>query len=350
MKTLLHFNSGKIQASHFLQNIGSLFLLAVLIVLSVRYCDLHDYRAYYLTYSTENKMEIEIGYLALGEQFSKWGFPFYVFYGFILSFVLISLRLFFKRYSKKPFLLLFVFFIYPYINELQQIRSAFGAAIIFYGMRHLLDGKENIKKYFLYIALASFFHTTSVLYAIFALAVKLNYKTLCRISWFSFIFGIPIIAFLPTFARFAVSFVPYWAFKYTKWIESSGSIGKAALLDWAIYFLIFVIFYFSVGSDYCRFSYITQKMIKISFTILIMTLLRGVGNSGYRPAMMMLPFFYTTIIRVSLELSNRRKKRILKLLLLTLPVASILIWWGPLFPDMYMRATTEMWRVWDYYY
>ena len=340
-----------LRTSFTVSQVLSFIYLLVLITISVRYCDLHDYRAYYLSYATDRKMAIEVGYTALANLSYKLGFPFYVFYGMLVSTAVILLWRFFNTYGKSPFLLMFIFTLYPYINCLQQIRSFIGAAIVLMGIKFLLDDEEKTIPYIAITVAAMLFHISSFVYLIFIYAVKSSYERIRRITTILFFTVVPLLSFLRIATNYIFPLIPYFSKKYMKYIYGGSLVTWSSLADWTIFFVILISTSLATRKDYYSFSIRTQKMIKMSYLIYCLTLLRGLGNNGYRIALMVYPVFYVMMENVIYETKNKISKALMKSCLFVFPLISLIIWWGPINPNhMFEIVQTEMWQVWDYYY
>lgn len=70
-----------------------------------------------------------------------------------------------EKYSSYPNLVLLLYMIYPFINDIIQIRNFFAYSIVLFSIRYLIENKKNnIYKFLLCIFLASAFHISSVFY------------------------------------------------------------------------------------------------------------------------------------------------------------------------------------------
>ncbi len=329
----------------------SIIILLIVLALSVRYCDLHDYYAYHFAYNTNYLYwVIEPGYSLLGQFFYKYNAPYYVYYGFLISVTIILIWRFYQKYGKHPVLLLMVFTIYPYINFLQQLRGAFAASLILTALSFLDKDKPSYVKFILTVFVAMFFHATAISYLLFIFAVKLSYKKLRKVTFGVFIFALPLIAF----ARYLMfNIFPYFTYfqdKYTRYLIDDTFASLSAILDWLIFFTIFLLLQWIIGNSFNTFSQPTQFFIKITYIVFMLSLLRGLGNNGYRIALLMYPAFYVALSNIAYEVRVKLKRKVTFAILFGFAVTSLLIWWGPLFPRMYEIVTTEMWQVWDYYY
>lgn len=339
-----------IRTAFSIDEVLSFIFLVLLIAISVRYCDLHDYRGYYLSYTLEHKMAIEVGYTALAEYFYYAGFPFYVFYGLIVSISMILMWKFFKDYGKHQFLLLLIFLIYPYINTVQQIRSLLGAAIVMTGLRFILSNDKKVIPFIITVLIAMLFHTTSFVYLIFLWAVNVSYERIKRICTAVLVIGLPILLGLRIVVNRIFPLIPYFSLKYLKYINEGKLLTRAVIVDWVIFLLIILGTNMALKNQYYALSEKTQGLVKVSYVIFALSILRGLGNNGYRIALMMYPVFYVMMDNVIYEIFNRTTRLILKVILVLFPIVSVLVWWGPPNPPMFEIVKTEMWRVWDIYY
>lgn len=330
--------------------IPSLLTLFAMGFAAIRYCDLHDYYAYYMSYMNYHEMRIEPGYTLLENLFFSQGYPFYVFYGVSIVTVLILTWRFCMRNAQHRLLVVVLFFIYPYINILQQLRSAIGSAIVITALECLLSDEEKPIKYCACIALAMLFHSTSAIYLLFLLAVRCDLRQLRRLARWSFLLVIPSISIIRlVFARI-IALMPYWAMKYAKYVTEGSGIGRAALVDWGIFLCMFLVLELAVEGVHDKLRPRDKKLVSICYVILVLSLLRGVGNNTYRLALMMYPVMYVAFDKVASMTEDGLACFIAYAVLILFPVVSLFVWWGPANPSMHMIAMTEMWRVWEFYY
>ena len=327
---------------------GIMFLCICYI--TVRYCDLNDYRAYYLSYCTNRKMSIEIGYTALESLFFQMGMPFYVYYGILEITGLFLYMRFFRSNCRNAFPILCLMIIFPYINMLQQVRSIIGAAFAVYGTRYLLEEKPRTVPFIVCAGIGTLFHTTTILYLLFLPAVKANYARLRRFTFWLFATALPLMAVIRLIVARIVSAIPYMAMKYTKLLYTGNIFTKTVLFDWALFFMLFLAVSYVIKTKTTQLSERTGKLINITHVVFCLTLLRGTANNGYRIALMMYPVMYVALYNLMREMTSRRGKGIIRWILILFPIVCLLFWWGPVFPDMFRIVRTEMWRVWDYFY
>jgi len=127
--------------------------------------DFKMYRSIY--YGTLSVSSIESGFYLLCKIFRNLGFTYNMFLG-VYSFVgltLISKTIF--KYSNNKSLVLGLYFIFPFVFDVIQIRNFMAFAIVIYSLKYLIDKDNiNIKRYILLILIASMFHS----FALIALA------------------------------------------------------------------------------------------------------------------------------------------------------------------------------------
>lgn len=325
------------------------FLLA-LICVSVRYCDLHDYKSYFTSYSTSYKMNIEIGYTILEKLFSQMSFPFYIFYGTIISISLFLLWRFFRNNSNNALLMCIVFTIYPYLNVVQQIRSFFAITVVLTGLKFLTS--KNVKPIYFVVGVivASLFHYTSVIYLVFIFILFVNYNAIKRTTIILFCLYGPLIFAIRGILPLLLSYNSYFSRKYIKYIYTGSVLSKTALVDYALFFLIVIGVTLASRTEFDTYSIKTQRLLKAAYIVFAMSLLRGIGNNSYRIALMAYPIVYVALDRAIAESNKKLSKNIYRTILILFPMVSVVLWWGPFNPDMFEIVKTEMWQVWNYYY
>lgn len=153
-----------------------------------------DFRMYRSIYNgTLSVSSMEYGFVLLCKIFRNLGFNYNMFlalYSFV-GLTLIKKTIF--KYSKNISLALALYFIFPFVFDVIQIRNFMAFAIVIYSLKYLLDEKEkNLKKYILLVLLASTFHTFSIIALAFMFLNKFNSSKSILIS-FLVITGIVII-------------------------------------------------------------------------------------------------------------------------------------------------------------
>lgn len=150
-----------------------------------------DFNNYYTLYLSNNgsisARNVEIGFKFLMFISNKIGLSFNAFrigialMGYIMIFNTI------KKYSSNPNLVFSIYLIYPFINDVIQIRNFLAASIVVFSFRYLLEsGKYNSLKYISGILIASTIHLSSLFYLIFIIAKYINHKTIFRIVFLIF--------------------------------------------------------------------------------------------------------------------------------------------------------------------
>lgn len=333
-------------------NTLSFWLFVSLLVASYFYCDLHDYSAYYNLYRTGYTMLVEPGYMFLSDFFAGLEVEFYVFYRVLLTFILAVDYWFFMRYGKNKTLLFFAFAFVPYVNVLQQLRSATAMGLVLLGLPCLIERKKT----YIFcgmVLLGSLFQVTTLFYLLLVVVVRLKISTLRRISYIAFLCGPFWIAGFRLAVLYLFSFFPYLNTKMLQYVNVVKFASKSALLDWVI-FMVILLAYDMCVRKYCYlFSDTQMQLIKISYFIICATLLRGMGNNGYRLALMMYPILFVTLSNMLYEIKKCKHGICYYFLLIMLtiyPIFHFCLWWGPLFPEMYDIVCYEMWQVWSQYY
>ncbi|PKM90622.1 MAG: hypothetical protein CVU85_00245 [Firmicutes bacterium HGW-Firmicutes-10] len=170
-----------------------------------------DFENYYTAYlSSANQISprnMEIGFKIvmyisnlLGLSLNSFRFIIGLF-GFSLIFITI------KKYSSYPNYVLSLYLIYPFINDVIQIRNFIAASIVIFSIRYLLEDKKgNLLKYALFVFLASLFHISSLFYLVLILVKYLKTRHFLNL----------ILIVLPTLIILAyTSFYPFLVSRIT---------------------------------------------------------------------------------------------------------------------------------------
>ncbi len=122
-------------------------------------------------------------------------------------------------FTKNKLYVYTLYFVYPFLFDVVQIRNFLAMSVIIYGSRYIITYQKNYIKFIIYIFIAASFHITSYFYLLILLIQIKNNKILF-ISIVSFtIIG---ILFLPIFEQLLQSFLPN--VKIIKYFHSNTSI------------------------------------------------------------------------------------------------------------------------------
>lgn len=331
--------------------ISSLLLVGFLLCLAVNYCDAHDYNAYYVRYLDYNSLynrTLEPGYKLLYLLGWKIGLSFQGFYGIYMTLTILLLYRFFSRLCKFRFLLLVLFILCPFLNVLQQIRSALGVAIVLNALPYLYDPeKRSVWKYLLFVILSTLLQVTSACYILLIAALPFSVRktkncTLTAMLIFPILFPAMvaliyrILNSLPLFSRIAYNITKY----------GGGAVGKRTVLDWFVYLCLLIsLSYLTKERFLSDYSQVTVVLIKMTMIAIGLSVLRFVADSGYRVALMLAPLIHVTFARIAMETKRKNLKPIAWLSVFAFAFLNWFFAYGPLNPAMYERMTEEMWRV-----
>lgn len=337
-------------ADLFFFSITALFILIV----STMYCDLQDYNAYYndyISYSSRGYFSsLEFGYTMLCKLAIALELSFRQFYGILITVILLLIFRFNWKMFRTKFWLLLIFIIYPYINVLQQIRSALGMGIILNALCYLYDpSKKSIKKYLFWVAIATMFHTTSCVYAVFILVFHVSFKRL-RTIVITLMLVLPFILLFLRDQAFDFLSTQLHLTRLANDIVKGLVLGKAAIISWMLYFILLCFLLYVTSKRFGdSYSYETMKLVEISLIIIALSSLRFLTDHAYRIAMMALPVVYVTFASIPWENNNRWIKQISYCTVFLFAAVNIFLWWGPLNPDMFRIVTDQMWQVQNYF-
>lgn len=108
-----------------------------------------------------------------------------------------------KRYSQYPNYVLSLYLIYPFINDVIQIRNFFAASIMIFSIRYLIESeKGSLLKFIVCILIASTIHISSLFYLIFIITRFINIKYIYKSVFVTFPFLV-ILAYTPLYPAIA---------------------------------------------------------------------------------------------------------------------------------------------------
>lgn len=128
---------------------------------------------------------------------SHIGFPFGFYHAFMVMVSLACILSTIYRFSPYPAWTIFLYSIYPMTLDVTQIRFFMGYSFVFFSLRFLVDyqisrNKKNITLFFVFLALATGFHYSCIIYAILSI-VFLDIRK--HKAVFFLLFPVCIIAF-----------------------------------------------------------------------------------------------------------------------------------------------------------
>lgn len=141
-----------------------------------------------------------------------------------------------KLFTNRISYVLGLYFIYPFIWDVVQIRNFLAMSIIIYGIRYLISENKNYYKYILCVLLASTVHVSSLFY-LFLILVKI--KDINKLS-IGIIFTVIIsLLFMPQILSILGTIVP--AVKMEAYIQTqTSSLTKLLGIGYYIYLIILV--------------------------------------------------------------------------------------------------------------
>ena len=167
-----------------------LYLLLSILLLWIlfSFCsEVPDYRNYAFVFQRLNWGDdyhsVETGYWLLCKFAVFLGLDFSVFrkiYGLIGLTLMGSTAI---RYIDKPYRVFLLYFLYPFLLDLVQIRHFMACSIVIFGIRDLEEFKvENIVKYCLCVLLAVTQHSIAIVYLVFLFAYLKDIKIMMKIA------------------------------------------------------------------------------------------------------------------------------------------------------------------------
>lgn len=201
----------------------------------LNYKNVYDLLNQYGDYSA-----IEVGFRFLCKLGNRIGLNYNQFLA-VFSFIGLSLiASTVHKYTNKISAVFCLYFIYPFLLDIVQIRNFMAMAIIIFGIRYLIDNnKRGVIKYILCVLLASTFHNTAFFYLIFAFVKIKDYKKIITITSFAIIIGIFIYNFYPTLITKIVA-----SERYTSYLSLNTKAYTKVLFLLYFLFNIVLIYYF----------------------------------------------------------------------------------------------------------
>ncbi|OMF21227.1 EpsG family protein [Paenibacillus sp. FSL H8-0259] len=206
-----------------------------------------DYYGYQQTYYSIGSYNIfyeyfeqfEIGY----RYFSRFLFSLGVDYDtFLIVYSLIGLLLIGStiiKFTSKPGYVLALYFIYPFLMDIVQIRNFMAMALIIYGVRYLFSSKKvDLIKYVFFVFLAASFQSAGLFYLILLFAKMKSVKKL--VNWVTLITAFLVFMLFLMKSGYSVPFLGSVSYFST----------KTSIITRIGYF-----FYFIIGFQLVRFSY-----------------------------------------------------------------------------------------------
>lgn len=327
-------------------------ILFLLFIAAAFYCDLADYQVYFNEYYGLNSHTSEIGYTWISSLFFKLGLPFEVFYAVYMLAFLGVLFYFFKNNLKKSVgFAIFLTAIFPYINYLQQIRSAMGMGVILLGLCFIENqhGKLALKTvlgYFCAVGVAMTFHITCLAYIVFAVALFFKERT---VKWLC-ILAFPLtVLFVYTVGNGVIiqflQKIPFWGRLMSNFIKYESGFSKFRLLILVVFYLLLLLLFLIKRTISVSYTESQERMVKYSYAVIALSNTALITSSAYRLSVMALPIIYATIIELTSNSKNYRTRSLIFLILLLVSASLFVFIWGPFNPEMNNRLLYEMWKV-----
>ncbi|MBZ4656143.1 MAG: hypothetical protein JG759_691 [Thermoanaerobacter sp.] len=142
--------------------------------------------AYYHNAISPINYNKEIAFQLLCKLFNKFGLDYNQFLVIISITGLVLITSTIRRYTKNVAFVLAMYFIFPFMLDVVQVRNFLAMAIVVFGLRFLIEKKKWGKvKYIILVLLASTFHYSALFYFIFLLKEVQSTKKLVYFSLFT---------------------------------------------------------------------------------------------------------------------------------------------------------------------
>lgn len=314
----------------------ALLLIAVMWALYGWNTGVADYINYLWRFNgiLDNTIEFntEYGFSLFSSLVSSLGFD-YTFFRIIYSLIgltLISSTIF--RYTYNVSFVLALYFIYPFLFDVAQMRNFMAMAIFTFAFRYLVEDKKyNTLKYIICICIACTFHTVAIFYFIFIFAKYLSKNTLLIMM-----FVLVPIGCLLSYTDLILSIVSKFTArgKIIHWFDNRAKLG--ILLMWGLLLLNVAIVHLVcnkiVVSDYSNYSQeqmdyksrcvdpkivgnFSEVLIKINILTLFVMVLLIFNQEFVRIYRNLLPFYYISLAIYQQQKTTNIKEKYLFLLL-----------------------------------
>ncbi|TYC82198.1 EpsG family protein [Acetobacterium wieringae] len=171
----------------------------------LNYKNLYDYVSYTGTgYSTS-----QIGFVMMMKFMSSLGLEYYHFLMLLSFFGMFLIIQTVEKYTDKPQIVYLLYFVYPFLLDVVQVKHFFAMAIVIYCFRYLeQDGKRNIIKYIIGILLAFSVHSIAIIFLPLVFIKKMQLNKLYVVVILALLIGVPL-AYTEVFQNIATIFVPF---------------------------------------------------------------------------------------------------------------------------------------------
>lgn len=314
----------------------ALLLIAVMWALYGWNTGVADYINYLWRFNgiLDNTIEFntEYGFSLFSSLVSSLGFD-YTFFRIIYSLIgltLISSTVF--RYTYNVSFVFALYFIYPFLFDVAQMRNFMAMAIFTFAFRYLVEDKKyNTLKYVICISIACTFHTAAIFYFIFIFAKYVRKNILSIITLIS----VPIGCLL-SYTGLILNIVSKFTAreKIIHWFDNRAKLG--ILLMWGLLLLNVAIVHLVcnkiVVSDYSNYSQeqmdyksrcvdpkivgnFSEVLIKINILTLFVMVLLIFNQEFVRIYRNLLPLYYISLAIYQQQKTTNIKEKYLFLLL-----------------------------------
>lgn len=143
------------------------FIMWLLFALNTNNADYKSYELMYQGYSISN----DIGFNKIIELFNYYSLSHRIFLMLVSFICLSSIVSIIRLYTDNIACVMGLYFIFPFLLDVTQIRNCISMVIVLYGMKYLIiEKKQSILKYVCCILIASTVHITSIFYLLLLLS------------------------------------------------------------------------------------------------------------------------------------------------------------------------------------
>lgn len=335
-----------------LNQLVTFLILFFIWIATINYCDVDDYYVYKNEYQIIQsggfrRQSWELGFDLILKFFVRLGLPFEMFYAVFMSIFLFLMWKFFKYFLQDCPYVWVLFIIIPYIQYLQQIRSAMAMVLVMNLLIYLLNS-QDIKfikaiKFSCALLVPFLIHSSSIICITFLLVLFINKGKLKKIIVTLYIF-IPILIdkFYPIIVNILKQYDAFY--RFTAGLGDQIYFAKFSIIFYllfgALLLLVLYLDYVSKANDE-----IVNKLYTISLIIILFGTTVFISDSAYRISIMLLPVIFVTIILMARNMKKRVDRIIAYSGILVFNIVIFLFFWGPMNPEMNYRLMNEMWRI-----
>lgn len=225
----------------------------------------------------------QIGLVFLMKQLSRARIQYYQFIMITSFFSLLLIANTVHRYAKNPQLVFILYFIYPFMLDIVQIKHFFAMSIVIFCFKYLeKNSKIDKLKFILGIILASSFHLISVIFLPLIIVDKIRIKWLFVFVAFLFTITVPMV-YSNYFYKFIINFINEDRIK--SYFDNRANYGF--VLQYTIQIFILILIYASnlLLKTKDKYKLFSLNMLKVNIYLISLFpvyMINGTFERGFR--------------------------------------------------------------------